>query len=84
MIEVLVEIAGWAAAVLILGSYVLVSLGRLEGRSAVFQWMNVIGSAGFIINSGWHHAIPSTALNVVWMAVGLATLASLRRTRRAR
>jgi hypothetical protein len=73
-----IEIAGWLGALLILGSYILVSAGRLEGRSARFQWLNVIGSAGFVINSGWHGAIPSTALNVVWCAVGLFTLYRLR------
>ena len=63
---------------LILGSYVLVSTGRLEGRSRTFQWMNVAGAAGFVVNSGWHGAIPSTALNVVWLEVGLGTLWTLR------
>lgn len=77
--EAIIEAAGWVAAVLILGSYVLVSTGRLEGRSPAFQWMNVIGSAGFVINSGWHHALPSTVVNVIWMAIGLVTLASLRK-----
>lgn len=84
MTEIVIEVVGWTAAVLILGSYVLVSTGRLDGRSAAFQWMNVAGSAGFIINSGWHRAIPSAALNLAWMGVGLLTLVSLRRTRRAR
>lgn len=83
MTDILIEVVGWIGAALILGSYILVSLGRLDGRSAPFQWMNVVGSAGFVINSGWHRAIPSTALNVVWMAVGLMTLASLRRMPRA-
>ena len=66
---------------LILGSYVLVSTGRLEGRSRTFQWMNVAGAAGFVVNSGWHRAIPSTVLNLVWLGVGLATLWTLRRGR---
>ena len=78
-----IEAAGWIGAVLILGSYILVSLGKLEGRSAAYQWLNVIGAAGFVVNSGWHGAVPSTALNVVWMAVGLATLATLARKARA-
>jgi len=69
-----IEIAGWVAALLILGSYILVSTGRLSGQSAQFQWMNVAGSLGFVVNSGWHGAVPSTALNVVWCAVGLLTL----------
>lgn len=74
-----IEALGWIGALLILGSYILVSLGKLEGRSAAFQWMNVVGAAGFVVNSGWHGAIPSTALNVVWLAVGLATLSGLPR-----
>lgn len=80
--SLLIEMAGWAAALLILGSYVLVSAGRLSGQSAAYQWMNVGGAAGFVINSGWHGAIPSTVLNVVWCGVGLFTL--WRLARRAR
>ena len=41
--------------------------------------MNVVGAAGFVVNSGWHGAIPSAALNLVWLSVGLATLWTLRR-----
>ena len=70
----LIEAVGWAAALLILASYLLVSLGRLSGQSATFQWMNVVGAAGFVLNSGWHGAWPSTTLNVAWAAIGIATL----------
>lgn len=78
-VTLLIETIGWVAALLILGSYILVSSGRLDGRSRTYQWLNVAGAAGFVVNSGWHGAIPSTALNVVWAAVGLATLWSLSR-----
>ena len=40
------------------------------GQSPLYQWMNVVGAAGFIINGWWHGALPSTALNVVWMLIG--------------
>lgn len=69
-----VEVIGWAAALLILASYLLVSTGKLSGQSATFQWMNVGGAAGFIVNSGWHAAWPSTTLNIAWAAIGLVTL----------
>ena len=81
MQSLFVEAAGWIGAGLILGSYILVSTGRLEGRSRTFQWMNIVGAAGFVVNSGWHGAIPSTVLNLVWLGVGLATLWTLRRGR---
>lgn len=74
-----VEIAGWAGALLILGAYLLVSAGRLTGRSPLFQWMNVTGAAGFVINSGWHGAVPSTALNIVWMLIGGVSLWQIKR-----
>jgi len=37
MLEIVIEIAGWVGAVLVLIGYVLVSTGRLEGRSVAFQ-----------------------------------------------
>ncbi|OYY90463.1 MAG: hypothetical protein B7Y45_07555 [Sphingomonas sp. 28-66-16] len=79
----LIEIIGWAAALLILASYLLVSTGRLSGTSARFQWMNVAGAAGFIVNSGWHGALPSAVLNIAWLAIGLVTLLRLWRARAA-
>jgi len=80
-VEILIELIGWAAALLILASYLLVSTGRLDGQSSAFQWMNVAGAAGFIVNSGYHHALPSAVLNIAWMAIGLVTLVSLARRR---
>ena len=62
--------AGWAGASLILLAYLLLSAGRLTGQSPLYQWMNVGGAAGFIINGWWHGAVPSAVLNVVWMLIG--------------
>lgn len=81
--EILIEGIGWAAAITILASYLLVSTGRLDGQSAAFQWMNVGGAAGFIINSGWHGALPSAVLNIAWAAIGLWTLWRLHRKAKA-
>jgi hypothetical protein len=45
-------------------------MGRLTGQSPVYQGMNVAGAAGFIVNGWYHGALPSAALNVVWMLIG--------------
>jgi hypothetical protein len=74
-----VDLSGWLAALLILGSYGLLSFGKIQARSPVYQLMNLIGALGFIINCAWNRAWPSVALNVVW--VGIAIYA-LRRNRR--
>lgn len=80
---IIIEAIGWAAATIILAAYVLLSMGRLEGRSYLYQWMNVVGAGGFIVNSGYNGAIPSAVLNVIWAAMGIFTLWSVWRARQA-
>jgi hypothetical protein len=80
-LDLSIEVMGWAAALLILGSYIGVSSGRLTGQSRTYQWMNVVGAAFFVVNTWWHGAIPSAVLNVVWCAVGLIALWKLSRAR---
>ena len=58
-------------------------MGRLTGRSAVYQGMNVAGAAGFIVNGWWHGAIPSATLNVLWMGIGAFALLRIVGRRRS-
>ena len=78
-VEIAVEVVGWTGALLILLAYLLISAGKLTGQSPAYQWMNIVGAAGFVINGWWHHAIPSTALNVVWMGIGAVALWKIAR-----
>jgi hypothetical protein len=61
----------------------LLSAGKLSGQSKVYQAMNVVGAAGFIVNGWWHGAIPSAALNVVWMLIGGVALWRIHVRRRS-
>lgn len=82
-VELAVEVAGWAGAVLILLAYLLLSTERVTGQSLLYQGMNVVGGAGFVINGWWHGAWPSAALNVLWLLIGLwASVHILRRRER--
>ncbi len=74
LLQIMIEVIGWTAAAIILASYVLLSLGKLEPRGAAYQWMNVVGATGFVINSGYNGALPSAGLNIIWAAIGLFTL----------
>jgi hypothetical protein len=62
---------------LILLAYVLVTLGRVTGRSPLFQWMNMVGAAGFVVNGWWHGALPSATLNVVWALFAAGALIAI-------
>lgn len=80
-IETTVAIIGWIAALLILVAYVLLSFGKLSPQGRTYQWMNVAGAVGFIINSGYNGATPNAALNVVWAVIGLYTLWKIHQSR---
>ena len=73
-LEIAVEIAGWVGAGLILLGYLLISAGKVTGQSPAYQWINLVGAAGFTINGWAHGALPSVALNVVWMGIGVFAL----------
>ena len=73
-LDLFMEVVGWIGALLILAAYGLLSAGKLDARSPAYQWLNVIGAIGFILNSGWNGAWPSAALNVVWVGIGLVAL----------
>ena len=75
---ILIEIAGWAGAILILLAYVLLTLGRIQAQSVAYQAMNVFGAAGFIVNGLANHALPSATLNVIWLSIGVYALWRIR------
>ena len=79
--EVLVEVAGWVGAALILGAYLLVSAGKVTGKTPLFQWMNLAGAAGFVVNGWWHGALPSASLNILWMLIAAFALWRIWRRR---
>jgi hypothetical protein len=79
-LQTFVSVAGWTAAVLILAAYGLLSFGKIQARSWIYQVMNIVGAAGFIVNCAYNNAWPSVALNVVWMVIAFY---ALRRNYRA-
>ena len=77
-LDLVIEIAGWIGAVLILSGYALLTAGKLKSESVAYQALNVVGALGFIVNGWWHGALPSTVLNVIWAGIGLVALWNIR------
>ncbi len=71
---IIIDSAGWVGALLLLSAYALVSNRRLAGDSMYFQLLNLGGGVLLAINSGYHGALPSVAVNAVWIVIGLAAL----------
>ncbi len=72
--ELLIEIGGWIGTAALLLAYGLVSTRRLAGDSTPYQALNLLGGSLVLVNSFYHGAMPSVAVNVFWVAIGLYAL----------
>lgn len=82
-LDLLMEVAGWIGAVLILAGYALLTAEKVTSKSVAYQAMNVIGATGFIANGVWHKAWPSAILNIIWVGIGVVALIRISAKRRA-
>ncbi|WP_412538829.1 hypothetical protein R8Z50_23600 [Longispora sp. K20-0274] len=79
---VLIEAAGWLGAAALLLAYGLLSSGRVKAGLG-YQVLNLGGSVALAVNAIGHRALPSAAVNIVWLVIGLAAVRGLT-ARRAR
>jgi hypothetical protein len=81
--DVTITVVGWLGAALLLLAYGLTSAGRLPPEGWRFQTLNLAGAAALTVNSAYHSAWPSAALNVVWIVIGAVALGRSRQARSA-
>ena len=70
-LELLIEMLGWIASVLIVGSYALNITGKLPASSKIYVLANIIGGIFFVVNTYYHKAYPSMFVNVVWVIIAI-------------
>jgi hypothetical protein len=70
-LETLIEMLGWIASVLIVGSYALNITGRLSASSKTYVLANIIGGIFFVVNTYYHKAYPSMFVNVIWVIIAI-------------
>ena len=68
---ILIEVLGWIASVLIVGSYALNITGKLPASSKIYVLGNIIGGVFFVVNTYFHKAYPSMFVNVVWVIIAI-------------
>jgi hypothetical protein len=69
--NILIELIGWIASVLIVGSYALNITGRLSTDSKWYVWANILGGLFFVINTYFHQAYPSMVVNIIWVFIAI-------------
>ena len=70
----LIEILGWTGSLLVLVAYALNMNKKLAADSLIYYLLNISGSALLIINTAYHHAFPSMAVNIIWVLIPVVTL----------
>ena len=76
----LADAIGWAGAACLLLAYARLSSGRLT-VGVGYHLLNLAGAGGLAVNGAFHHAWPSTALNLVWLGIGLTALHRAKRVK---
>lgn len=70
----MIDILGWLSALILIAAYGFISYGSTNGRSRMYQSLNIVGSTLLIVNTAWHGAWPSSVVNVVWVVIAIAAL----------
>ena len=69
-----IEILGWLGSVLVILAYALNIKKKLDSDSLLYYFLNITGSSLLIINTLYHHAIPSMMVNVVWVLIAVVAI----------
>lgn len=75
-----VSIIGWAGALVSVIAYALVTQGRIAPSSLAYQGMNIGGAGALAVSASVNSAWPSAVVNVVWVAIGIQAVLSLKRS----
>lgn len=78
----LIEILGWIGSLFVLVAYALNMNKKLAADSLTYYLLNIFGSAFLIINTAYHHAFPSMAVNIVWVFIPIITIIRQRMLRK--
>ena len=76
--NLLIDITGWTAMVLILIAYFLITTDKVNSRSFLYQMLNLVGAVFFVVYLTFQKAWPSVALNAIWALIAVFGLYAIR------
>lgn len=75
--EIFIEVFGWIGAALLLLAFYLNSRDIYSATSKESLGINIVGAIGLLLNGFYHGALPSVALNGIWIVVGVSAFIKL-------
>lgn len=76
--DIFVEVFGWIGAALLLTAFYINSRGIYPATSRESLLINIVGGAGLLTNGWYHGALPSVALNGIWILVGVSAYLKIK------
>jgi hypothetical protein len=70
----LIDIIGWLGSFLVVFAYAMNIAKKMDAGSLSYLLLNITGSGCLIANTIYHNAIPSAAVNIVWIAIAIFAL----------
>jgi len=71
MSVIIIDGLGWIGSIMLIAAYFMNSMGKISAQSFWYQVLNVIGSILLVINTIYYGAYPSSAVNFIWVFIGL-------------
>lgn len=78
--ETLIEMMGWIASLLMVGSYALNISGKLPATNKIYILANIIGGVFFVFNTYYHHAYPSMFVNIIWVLIAIVMISKNKKS----
>ena len=75
----LIDVIGWIGSVMVVLAYALNMYKRMASDSRTYYLLNIGGSACLVLNTLYHHAIPSAVVNIIWVFIALVALFKKRK-----
>ncbi len=69
-----IDILGWVGSACVVYAFTMNIYGKLTTTSPVYFALNIAGSILLIINTYYHDAFPSMAINIIWVLVAFGAL----------
>ncbi|HTS45605.1 MAG TPA: hypothetical protein VMH01_14500 [Puia sp.] len=77
--QIVIDGIGWIGSVMVILAYGLNIYGKLASDSRTYYLLNIAGSACLIVNTIYHHAIPSAVVNIIWIFIAFSAIFRTKR-----
>jgi len=77
--NIVIEVVGWCGTIALLGAYLLLSIGKINGKSRIYHFLNFTGAISLGVNAYTKTNYQVVVIECVWSSIALWSLFNLLR-----